>query len=128
MTEPGETKLCFHPERENLAKFLGQLEAEIMELLWENGPMTVKRTTHYLGNSKKIAYTTVMTVMNRLFEKNVLSRVKEGRSFVYEPTMEENIFLIYAVRTVMTSLIDDYPEVVNRIMSRLRKKKTKAKK
>jgi predicted transcriptional regulator len=66
----------------------GPLEAEVMDALWATGePMSVRTVLDALNESRRqpLAYTTVMTVMTRLAEKQVLRRTAAGRAFVYEP-------------------------------------------
>lgn len=57
-----------------------------MQLLWRRDePMTVRQVLGVLAQDRTIAYTTVMTVMDRLFKKGHLTRQDEGRAFVYSP-------------------------------------------
>jgi predicted transcriptional regulator len=58
-----------------------------MEVVWaSDGPVSVRAMLERLndGRRQQLAYTTVMTVMARLVEKDVLSRRREGRGYVYE--------------------------------------------
>src|SRR5437588_2909760 len=58
-----------------------------MELLWAaKEPLTVRTVLERLNRGRRppLAYTTVMTVMSRLAEKDVLRREKDGRGYVYE--------------------------------------------
>jgi predicted transcriptional regulator len=67
----------------------GPLEAEVMDAVWAAGtPVSVREVLGQLnyGRPEPLAYTTVMTVMSRLAEKNALARSPAGRSFVYEAT------------------------------------------
>lgn len=64
---------------------LGSLEREVLALIWERGDTTVRDACARLGSS--IAYTTVMTTMDRLFKKGLLARRKAGRAFVYRATV-----------------------------------------
>ena len=66
---------------------LGSLEAAIMRVVWdEKRPMTVREVLERLNEQGRepLAYTTVMTVMSRLAEKEILRRHQQGRGFVYE--------------------------------------------
>ena len=63
---------------------LGDLERQVMSLAWSQDDTTVRNACARLGPN--VAYTTVMTTMDRLFKKGLLSRRKEGRAFVYKPT------------------------------------------
>ncbi len=66
-------------------KQLGDLEADVMSVVWEKREATVQDVKDALAPNRKLAYTTVMTVMTRLAEKRVLNRRKEGRAYVYTP-------------------------------------------
>ena len=68
---------------------LGPLEERLLEALWRRGNATVRDLVD--GPCKDLAYTTVMTTLDRLFKKNLLSREAEGRAFRYTPrfTREE---------------------------------------
>ena len=65
---------------------LGELEAVIMDRLWDWGkPALVRDVLDDLRKDRPIAYTTVMTVMNILHRKGVLHREKLGRAWQYWP-------------------------------------------
>ena len=68
---------------------LGPLEQRLLEALWERGNATVRELVE--SGCGDLAYTTVMTTLDRLFKKNLLSRTAEGRAFRYTPrfTREE---------------------------------------
>jgi predicted transcriptional regulator len=66
---------------------LGELEAVIMDRLWEWGrPVLVREVVEDLRPSRPLAYTTVMTVMENLHRKGWLRRERDGRAWRYEPT------------------------------------------
>jgi predicted transcriptional regulator len=62
---------------------LGSLESELMEILWSCGECSVRDVVPKL--SRPLAYTTVMTTLDRLFKKGLLGRRKSDRAFVYSP-------------------------------------------
>src|SRR5580692_12496424 len=65
----------------------GELEAVIMERLWEWGrPVLVREMVDALQDDRTLAYTTVMTVMDNLHRKGWLRRERDGRAWRYEPT------------------------------------------
>jgi predicted transcriptional regulator len=90
----------FDPAGEGTAVFLGPFEAKLMDLAWANGHLTVKKALFFLGREDRRAYTTVMTVLNRLVDKGLLGRRKEGRLFAYEPTGDRESFLRERIATV----------------------------
>jgi predicted transcriptional regulator len=63
---------------------LGSLEFELMEILWSRGESSVRDVVPML--SRPLAYTTVMTTLDRLFKKGLLDRHKSDRAFVYSPS------------------------------------------
>lgn len=64
----------------------GELEAEIMGVVWRSEEsVTVRSLTDALAERRPLAYTTVMTVTERLREKGWLTRAKDGRSYRYSP-------------------------------------------
>jgi predicted transcriptional regulator len=66
---------------------LGELEAVIMDRLWEwERPALVRDVVDELGKDRPLAYTTVMTVMENLYRKGWLRRERDGRAWRYEPT------------------------------------------
>ena len=58
-------------------------ELEILRVIWERGPSTVREVLEALNSLRKRAYTSVMTLMNIMAEKGLLSHVPQGRAFVY---------------------------------------------
>lgn len=69
-------------------KALGQLEAAVMQRLWQaDGPVSVRDVLEDLQRERQLAYTTVMTVMDNLHGKGLVERHKEGRAYLYAPTM-----------------------------------------
>jgi predicted transcriptional regulator len=87
---------------DELSRVLGPLEAEVMEVMWSaGGRMSVRAVLDRLndGRGSPLAYTTVMTVMARLAEKDILRRQLDGRGYVYEPVVADAAAI--AVRSVV---------------------------
>ena len=64
---------------------LGPLEVAVMEVLWARGESAVRDVVDRLERS--LAYTTVMTTLDRLFKKGLLDRRKSERAFLYTPRL-----------------------------------------
>lgn len=62
---------------------LGPLEIQVMEVLWTAGELSVRDVVEKLD--RKLAYTTIMTTLDRLFKKGLLDRQKAERAFLYTP-------------------------------------------
>ncbi|HUF52764.1 MAG TPA: BlaI/MecI/CopY family transcriptional regulator [Dehalococcoidia bacterium] len=93
-----------------IRKNLGSLEAEVMQALWKKPGSSVRDVTEALDGRKR-AYTTVMTVMNRLYEKGLLSRSPAGRAYLYQPAMTEDEFLRWVSGQHVRSLMEDFGEL-----------------
>jgi len=59
-------------------------ELEVLQILWENGPSTVKFVNDQLSKKKKVGYTTTLKIMQIMNEKKILEREKSGRSHIYK--------------------------------------------
>jgi len=65
---------------------MGELEANVMDVLWDNGGWhTPGEVHHVLAADRTLAYTTVMTILVRLWQKGRLERQRDGRAFAYRP-------------------------------------------
>jgi predicted transcriptional regulator len=84
-----------HPLKERIlggngrlpAATLGPLELELMHILWLRGESNVREVTSRLDRS--LAYTTVMTTLDRLYKKGLLDRRMPDRAFVYSPKFSQ---------------------------------------
>ncbi|HEX4592638.1 MAG TPA: BlaI/MecI/CopY family transcriptional regulator [Bryobacteraceae bacterium] len=65
---------------------LTEQELEIMKIVWERDHATVRDVYEALLERRKIAYTTVMTMMNILEQKKYLRKSSEDRAYIYRPT------------------------------------------
>lgn len=106
------TMYCSNPMKKNTAKkfnhSLGALEAEIMNISWCLGGATVRQVLDEIKKKKNIAYTTVMTVMCRLWHKNILKRKLDAfGAYVYVPAKDKEAFLAATSKKAISQLIKD---------------------
>ena len=88
------------------AKPLGDLERKIMEIIWESeGPVSVSDVVRVLSRKRKIAYTTVMTIMGRLVDKGILTRKLSGSSYQYLPKVSQEKFIAKSVHNIFTTAV-----------------------
>lgn len=113
---------------------LGRLEAEVMEFIWsQEQPVGVNEILAALRGRKR-AYTTVMTIVTRLYEKGLVERERRGRAFVYRPAGSKEEVAARALLSVLGStenpeavlayFIEDLrtsPELVERLQDLTRK-------
>lgn len=98
----------FRPDRPGIRKVLGDLEAEIMELIWsrpvDQGTI-VRDVFEVLYEKRRIAYTTVMNTMARLAKKHLLRVEKEDQAYVYYPTLTQQEFISRFVGRILDDLL-----------------------
>ena len=90
---------------------LGDLEAAVMDVLWRTAePMRVREVLEELNQSRKLAYTTVMTVLDNLHRKDWVARELDKRAYRYRATTSRAAAAARALREVLDSTGD--PESV----------------
>lgn len=71
-----------------MVRRLGELEKLVMDRMWSwEHPVAVREVLEDLQRDRSLAYTTVMTVMDNLHRKGVLTRQKDGRAYLYRPAL-----------------------------------------
>ncbi|MEW9547299.1 BlaI/MecI/CopY family transcriptional regulator [Nonomuraea sp. NPDC050783] len=81
---------------------LGELESTIMDHMWaRRRPASVREVLEELRRDRGIAYTTVMTVMDKLHTKGLLRREAVGRAYVYEPVSSREAYTADLMRSAL---------------------------
>ncbi len=88
---------------------LGSLETVIMEALWKTQEASVRDVLVAIGNG--YAYTTVMTVMQRLHEKGVLQRRLKDGAYLYQPVAPREQYAKETVQKTLDQLVDGFGDV-----------------
>ena len=82
---------------------LTPLELDIMKAVWKNSPITVRSVQESIRPERTLAYTTVMTIMDRLYHKGILHRNLHSRTHYYEPAIEYTAVRNEALENLITS-------------------------
>ena len=88
------------------SKTLGQLELEVLKIVWDKKSCTVPQAAEVLAKQKGYARTTILTVIQRLHKKGFLSRKKEDGVFHYSPTEKKTTVLGNLARTFVDSIFE----------------------
>ena len=98
---------------EGLAKVLGDLEARVMRAVWALGRPASARAVHAeVARQHRVEPLTVITVLNKLVAKGLLSRKKRDDLFHYEPSFSEAEFMAHASRRVVEGILSFGREAV----------------
>ncbi|MFT2010760.1 BlaI/MecI/CopY family transcriptional regulator [Pontibacter sp. 13R65] len=68
---------------------LTEAELEILQLLWQHGPSTVRFVNEELNKTKEVGYTTTLKFMQIMTEKGMLAPDKSSRTHIYHPLLQE---------------------------------------
>ena len=101
------------PSRTGAEKLLGELESEIMEILWGHERVPVRQVLEEL-NARRIppvAYTTVLTVMQRLAEKGMLDRRRVGNTDHYAARQSREEFVSESSGRIVRALVEDFGDI-----------------
>lgn len=102
-----------------LHKLLGDLEVEIMELMWERRQATVRDILVALRPTRPRAYTTIMTVMLHLAEKGLLQRHQPARkTYVYTIAQTRDEYLSSVAGQMIDGLVADFGDRALAVMRR----------
>jgi len=82
------------------------LELACLRALWHLEQGNVHAVREIVGQSRPLAYTTIMTVLDRLVRKGKITRIKQGRSYTYAPTQSRDALRRAAVRDLLDSYFD----------------------
>lgn len=112
MKLPRITLRGFQPTARGVKQVLGELEAEVMNLLWQQPNQTVVAVGERLRRKREIAHTTVLTTLDRMHRKGYLSRDKQGKAFVYAPRYTREEFERGLAQEVLSALLGGMGEPV----------------
>ena len=80
------------PEPAAQSTSVGELEASVLATLWESGELATPEVFNRVGKPRGLAYTTILTVLQRLHRKGLVSRRGEGKAHVYSPALSREQF------------------------------------
>lgn len=101
------------------SKGIGPLEAEILDVLWDrSGWLTPGEVNDVLALRRDLAYTTVMTVLTNLFEKDILERRRDGRAYAYHPMQSREERTASTMSAALTA-VENRPVVLTEFVGQL---------
>lgn len=97
----------------------GDLEASVMELLWDaHQPLLVREVVNLMRPQRVLAYTTIMTVLDNLHRKGWLDRVRDGRAWRYSPVLGRQAYTANLMREAL-AVSDDRAGVLARFVEEM---------
>ena len=103
--------------RDPMQAALGHLERAVMDTVWEGGPFSVRDVQSRL--KKTVAYTTVMTTLDRLYKKGLVHRRREGRAFLYTAALERHELEATMTTGLLNGMLSSGPAAARPFLSNL---------
>ena len=86
--------------------YLGNLEAAVMEHLWQTDSGDAKSVHHKVGTKREISLNTIQSTLERLFRKQLLGRQKIGHAYVYSVSIQRGELMSRLINEVVNTLSD----------------------
>jgi predicted transcriptional regulator len=115
MREGGFVFWGFKAPREFVRSALGTLEQQVIDIVWRRGQVSVREVHDEL--EQPTAYTTVMTTLDRLYRKGLLTRTKSSRAFVYEAVKSRQELEEIVATEIMSGLLSGERAVPHPLLS-----------
>jgi predicted transcriptional regulator len=109
--EHDDRELILRPDRAGVRMVLGDLEAQIMDVIWEQEPAswcTVREVYERLREQRYIAYTTVMNTMTRLAKKGLLESRRQEQAYLYRPRTNRDSFMRDVIGHVLEQMLAQF--------------------
>ena len=93
------------------------LELLCLNALWSIGQGSVREVRQLVAPSRALAYTTVMTVLDRLSRRGIVTRSKQGRAFVYAPAVSRDAMRRLALKEFLDSYFESSQDQLLRFLN-----------
>ena len=90
-------------------ELLTEVELEFMSHLWKLGQGTVRDVLANLAEGRNLAYTSAATILRILEQKQFVVSIKKGKTFIYKPALEKDVYQSRSLKNLSEKLFDDTP-------------------
>ena len=87
---------------------LGELEQQIMDIVWERKQCSAREVLTKLEKNKKLAYTTVATILQRLYEKGLVKRTDDKSGYIYSPKLSKESYSRNIAQSFLKKFINSF--------------------
>lgn len=87
---------------------LGELEQKIMDIVWQNKNCSARDILTQLEKEKKLAYTTVATILHRLYDKGLVNRKEGASGHIYSPKVSKEKYTKNIARSFLKNFINSF--------------------
>ena len=90
---------------------LGELEKQVMEIIWNEKSCSSRDVLTKLPSEKTHAYTTIATIVQRLYEKGLLKREKHHSGFIYSPKITREEYTKDVAQSFLSNFINNFGDI-----------------
>ena len=89
----------------------GELEMQILDILWQYGNCSISDVFEKLKIRRKIAYTTIATVLQRLYNKGQVDREERVNHYIYTPRFNKKTYSLRLIKNFLNGLMNNFGDV-----------------
>lgn len=94
------------------ARFLGELEREVMDTLWKESPLSGREVYERLSRNRTLALTTILTILNRLVQKGFVRKASGKKVYLFQPTISRDEWQAAVGRELLLQALNLSPQTV----------------
>ena len=94
-----------------MSKQISELESQIMNIVWELKRCSVRDTVDNLKTQKKLAYTTVATILQRLYEKGLVKREEDKLAILYSPKVSKESYSKKIAKVITNNFFNTFGDI-----------------
>lgn len=87
---------------------LGNLEKDVMDIIWEMKSCSARGVLTVLQKDRKLAYTTVATILQRLYDKGLVARKNDKSGYIYTPKITKQLYSKNIAQSFLKKFIDSF--------------------
>ncbi len=89
----------------------GELELQVMDILWQSEKSSISDVYKHINKERNIAYTTVATILQRLYDKGLVDRNAESNHYIYVPKLSKKDYSAKLVKTFINKLVNNFGDI-----------------
>lgn len=92
-------------------KSLGDLQQQIMDIVWQRNKCSTRDIVSELKKTRSVAYTTVATILQRLYNQELLERTEQGLAYMYSPKLSKESYGKKLAQSFLKKFIHSFGDV-----------------
>lgn len=89
----------------------GELELQVMDVLWQSEKSSISEVYKHINKERTIAYTTVATILQRLYDKGLVDRKAESNHYIYAPKLSKKDYSAKLVKSFISKLVNNFGDI-----------------